>query len=113
MSVTDKLELYVAKADFTFIIGKLYVVNLTFIFVIVKQQLISNHLPGSNIWFESGCAERCRTFIVDVPSLCLARHLISRVDNLVQIPGQFVDLKLRIEWYVITDLFFLSFGVLS
>jgi hypothetical protein len=97
MSVTDKLELYVVKAVFSFIIGKLYVVNLPSIFVIVKQQLISNHLPGSNIWFESGCAERCRTFIVDVPSLCLARHLISRIDHLVQFPGQFVDFKFRLK----------------
>ena len=28
-------------------------------------------------------------------SLCLAHHLISRVDNLVQFLGQFVDFKFR------------------
>ena len=44
--------------SFAFIIGKLYVINLPFIFVIVKQQLISNHPPGSNIWFESGCTKK-------------------------------------------------------
>jgi len=34
--------------------------------LIVKQQLISNHQPVSNIWFESGCAERCGTFIMNL-----------------------------------------------
>jgi hypothetical protein len=48
------------------IFSKLYAVSLPFTFLIVKQQLISNHQPGSNIWLESGCAERCRTFIMDV-----------------------------------------------
>jgi hypothetical protein len=48
-----------------------------------------------------------------VTSLCLARHLISRVDNLIQLLGQFVNLKFRPERQVIADLFFLSFGVLS
>jgi hypothetical protein len=43
----------------------------------------------------------------------LALHLISRVDNLVQFLGQFVDLKFHPERQVIADFIFLSFGVLS
>jgi len=42
---------------------------------------------------------------MDVTSLCQARHLISRVDNLVQLLGQFVDLKFSPERQVIADLF--------
>jgi len=40
-------------------------------------------------------------------------YLISRVDNLVQFLGQFVDLKFRPERHVIADLFFLLFWFLS
>jgi hypothetical protein len=36
----------------------------------------------------------------------MARHIISRVDNLIQLPGQFVDMKFRKERKVISDLFF-------
>jgi len=39
-------------------------------------------------------------------SLCPACHLISRVDNLVQLMGEFVDLKFFPERQVIADLFF-------
>jgi len=35
----------------------------------------------------------CNLCSMGVTSLCQARHLISRVDNLVQCLGQFVDLK--------------------
>jgi len=34
---------------------------------------------------------------MDVTSLCMARYLISKVDDLVQILGQFVDFKFGIE----------------
>jgi hypothetical protein len=40
-----------------------------------------------------------------VTSFCQARHLISRVDYLVQLLGQFVDLKFRPDRYVIADFF--------
>jgi len=35
--------------------------------------------------------------LMDVMSLCLARYLISRVDNSIQLLDQFVDLKFRTE----------------
>ncbi len=35
--------------------------------------------------------------LMDITPLCLASHLISQVDNLIEFMGQFVDLKFRPE----------------
>jgi len=50
-----------------------------------------------------GVSERV---IHHITSLSLTCHLIPRVDNLLQLLGQFVDLKFRPEMQVIADLFF-------
>ncbi len=52
-----KLKQNVTKADYSFIIGMLYLVNLPIVFIVVKVKLITNHFLESNIWVEGGCTE--------------------------------------------------------